>query len=66
MRRTNKAMTIGAVLLGAAAASVYAAFLLRVTLNRTAGEDPSVSAACPSVADDGNTMECFIHSNKAS
>src|SRR5436309_15948565 len=48
MRRNIIAMTIGAVLLGAA---VYAAFLLRVTLNRTAGEDPSVSAACPSVGD---------------
>ena len=48
MRRNIIAMTIGAVLLGAA---VYAAFLLRVTLNRTAGEDPSVSAACLSVGD---------------
>src|SRR5205823_13768264 len=48
MRRNIIAMTIGAVLLGAA---VYAAFLLRVTLNRTAGEDPSVSAACLAVGD---------------
>src|SRR5213594_2348410 len=48
MHRHIIAMTIGAVLLGAA---VYAAFLLRVTLNRTAGEDPSVSAACLSVGD---------------
>src|SRR5438874_1812486 len=36
MHRNITTMTIGAVLLSAA---VYAAFLLRVTLNRTAGED---------------------------
>jgi len=48
MRKHVIAMSIGTVLLGAAA---FAAFLLRTTLNRTAGEDPSVSAACPSVAD---------------
>src|SRR5205814_1782987 len=48
MHRHITTMTIGAVLLSAA---VYAAFLLRVTLNRTAGEDPSVSAACLSVGD---------------
>src|SRR5437667_8792858 len=48
MRRHVIAISIGAVLLGAGA---FAAFLLRTTLNRTAGEDPSVSAACPSVGD---------------
>ena len=61
MRRHVIAISIGAVLLGAAA---FAAFLLRTTLNRTAGEDPSVSAACPSVADarwDGVTMRVGLN-----
>src|SRR5213594_4656177 len=61
MRRHVIVIGIGALLLGAAA---FAAFLLRTTLNRTAGEDPSVSAACPSVADarwDGVLMRVSLN-----
>jgi len=48
MRKHTIIISLGSVLL---AGGALAAFLLRTTLNRTAGEDPSVSAACPSVAD---------------
>ncbi|HSV05173.1 MAG TPA: hypothetical protein VLI07_01595 [Candidatus Binatus sp.] len=37
--------------IGALVAPARAAFLLRTPLSRTAGEDPSVSAACPAAGD---------------
>src|SRR5262245_43722362 len=42
---------IGALMLAALATNASAAFLLRTTLVRIAGEDPSVSAACPAAGD---------------
>src|SRR5262245_43114399 len=42
---------IGALMLASLATPASAAFLLRTTLVRIAGEDPSVSAACPAAGD---------------
>ena len=42
---------IGALMLASIATPASAAFLLRTTLARVAGEDPSVSAACPAAGD---------------
>ena len=45
------ATTMGIGLLASIATSAQAAFLLRTALVRVAGEDPSVSAACPAAGD---------------
>src|ERR1043166_1723540 len=56
----SMAITLG---LGALAGPARAAFLLRTPLSLVAGEDPSVSAACPAFGDarwDGITVRASL------